>query len=366
VKIVANPWAEIWIDGKLVETTPVADPIEVETGTHRVVFKNRYFREVERTLEVAEGETPTLAVTLGDRKVAAQAVKPKPAAAPPPQPAPAPILHTVRADDTLDVLAAEYYGKRDFAVFVMLANGIEHPRALKPGDKLTIPTAWKYRVVAGDTLDALATRYLGDARRAEFLAAFNGLAADASLADDDELTIPFHATHVAADREDLASIAAAFYRDSTKAEMLRRYNNRPTGKPLKKGETLIVPIADVHARVPIDRDAERREAKRRQMTARAIEQLARAETAWRAGDYADVKAALLSDLDLDYVEADIAARVAVLLGGAYVAFGDRDSAMAQLKRAHERKPELVLRADEYSPKICDVWRRVGGVVEEPK
>ncbi len=148
--------------------------------------------------------------------------------------------------------------------------------------------------------------------------------------------------------------------------MLRRYNFRASDAPLKKGERLIVPIADVHARIPVDREVERREQKRRTMTARAVEALARAESAWRDGDYAEVKAALLGDLDLDFVDADTAARVSLLLGSAYVAFGDRDSALAQFKRARERRPELTLRSDEHSPKIRDVWKRVGGAIDEPR
>jgi serine/threonine-protein kinase len=368
LRVIVDPWAEVWIDGKLVETTPFATPIETEVGSHRLELRNPYFKTVERPLVFEEGESPpTLSVKLTDRLVPARPDDAEPTVDAPPKPAPPPIVHTVRPDDTLEVLAAEYYGKRDFAVFVMLANEIKHPRALKPGDKLTIPTAWKYRVVAGDTAEAIAERYLGDAKRAEFLLAFNRLPADARVAVDDELTIPFHATHVAEDREDLGQIAAAYYRDADKGEMLRRYNLRPAGKPLAKGDTLIIPIADVHARLPVDRDMERREQKRREMTARGRQALQRADTAWAAGDYADVKAALLADgLDLEFVETEVATRISFLLGSAYVAFGDRDSALAQFKHARERKPDLTLRADEHSPKIREAWRRVGGVVEEPK
>jgi serine/threonine-protein kinase len=370
VRVIVAPWAEVWVDGKHIETTPFAAPLQLEEGTHKVVFKNPYFADVERQITLVDGEPPmSLSIELTDRKTPSKPADPRPAAPesrPSPQAAPPPIVHVVRPDDSLEVLAAEYYGKRDYAVFIMLANEILHPRALKPGTKLTIPTAWKYRAVPGDTLSDVAQRYLGDARRAEFLAALNGLAADTTIAPDDELTIPFHATHEAQDREELTSIAAAFYRDTNKAELLRRYNFRPAGKPLARGEKLVVPIVDVHARLPVDRDVERREQKRRAMTARAREALATAETAWRVGDYAEVKAALLGDMDLDYVEAEVAARLSFLLGSAYVAFGDSDSALAQLKRARDRKPDLVVRADEQSPKICEAWKRVGGTVEEPR
>jgi eukaryotic-like serine/threonine-protein kinase len=367
LRVVAEPWAEIWIDGKLAETTPFATPIPLEAGAHKVVLKNPYFADSERGVQIEEGAAGApLIVQLHGKKPGERPANGKPTIEQPAAPAPPPIVHTVRPGDTLEVLAAEYYGKRDFAVFIMLANDILHPRALKKGDKLTIPTAWKYRVVPGDTLSEIAERYLGDSRRAEFLAAFNSLTTDATLMPDDELTIPFHAVHAAQDREEISSVAAAFYRDPSRGDMLRRYNFRSNGKPLKKGETLIVPIVDVHARLPVDQGLERREERRRAMTQRGREALERAQAAWRTGDYAGVKTALLVDIDLDFVEADVAANMSFLLGSAYVAFGDRDSAVAQLKRARDRRPALVVRADEQSPKICEVWTAVGGTVEEPR
>jgi hypothetical protein len=32
--------------------------------------------------------------------------------------------------------------------------------------------------------------------------------------------------------------------------------------------------------------------------------------------------------------------------------------------ARERRPELVVRPDEKSPKICEEWKRAGGRVED--
>jgi eukaryotic-like serine/threonine-protein kinase len=377
LRVVANPWAEVWVDGKRVDTTPIAETLELEAGKHTVTFKNPYFAETSKEIVIGDGEEgPPLIVALGGRRVAARTATPEPArqaasaaaaaaANPAPEEGQRPVIvHAVRKGDTFELLAAEYYGSRDFAVFILLANGLPHPRPLKVGEKLAIPTAWKYRVQEGDTLPGLAQRYLGDARRAPFLAEFNHLGPDATIGIGEELTVPYHATHTAAGREDLVSLAATFYGATSKAELLRRYNFRG-GRPLSRGESIIIPLIDVHARVPEDPDAEKRARKQREMMARAKELLPRAHGAWKIGDYAAVRSALL-ELDVDFLDGETSAEAAFLLGSAYIALGDRDSARRALAAVRERKPDFVVRADETSPKIGEEWKRVGGKVEDPR
>jgi LysM repeat protein len=315
---------------------------------------------------VAEGDAEApLVVNLAGRKtlVTPPAAPQKPPASGTGAPQRPVIVHRVRKGDTFELLAAEYYGSRDFGVFVLLANGLSHPRPLKPGEKLDIPTAWKYRIAEGDTLVGLAQRLLGDQRRAAFLAEINNITLQTTLGIGDELTIPYHATHEAATREDLASLAAAFYRDPAKADLLRRYNFRPSGKPLNKGDTITVPLFDVHARMPEDPEADRRARKVREMSSQVREALPRARAAWALGDYALVRSTLIG-IDEEYLDPETGAAAAFLLGEAFLALGDMDSARRMFGIARERKPDLSIRPDEKSPKICDEWKRTGGKVEE--
>jgi len=304
-------------------------------------------------------------MTLGGRRVPARQVavgesrRPADVAAVAQRPV---IIHTVRKGDTFELLAAEYYGSRGYGVFVLLANGMSHPRALRTGEKLNIPTTWKYRIAEGDTLSSLAQTYLGDLRRAPFLAEINHITVGATLSIGDELTIPYHATHTAAAREDLAALAATFYRDASKADLLRRYNFR-SSKPLAKGDSIIVPLVDVQARLPEDPEAEKRARKQREMMARAREALPRAQDACKNGDYTTVRQSLVG-LDDEYLDSETGAAAAFLLGEAYIALGDRDSARRMFTVARERRPDLVVRPDEKSPKICEEWKRTGGKVEE--
>jgi LysM repeat protein len=276
------------------------------------------------------------------------------------------IVHTVKAGDSLDLLAAEYYGDRRHQIFIMVANKMDHPRALKPGEKLRVPVTRSITVAVGDTFESLAQTYLGDKRRASFLAEFNDLAADDGLAAGTVLTVPFHVDHTAAGRETLDAIAAAYFGDSKNARLLRRYNFLERDA-LRAKETIVIPIRHVKVREsalpPVDAESRARAEKRKATEAAAARALPLAQLAWRAGDTAEVKRRLIG-LDLDFLAAERAVEIGMLLGGAYVALGDDDSARAAFHRAIERRSTTVMRAYWYSPRIRELWRKAGGAAED--
>src|SRR5262249_42145128 len=157
------------------------------------------------------------------------------------------IVHTVKPGDTLEVLAAEYYGNRQNAVYIMAANNMTHPRALRTGLRLKIPTAWHYKLKKGETLEHVAELYMGDKRRAPFLAEFSGYRSAEDVRPGQDIVIPFHLTHQATATETLGMVAAALLGDSKKADLLRRYNFRQ-GMQLARGERIVVPITHVKVR----------------------------------------------------------------------------------------------------------------------
>jgi len=275
------------------------------------------------------------------------------------------ITYKVKAGDTLELLAAEYYGDRNDALFIMVANKMTHPRPLKKGEKLRVPVSREVTTSIGDTFDTLAQAYLGDTRRGPFLAEFNGVAPDDSLAAGTVINVPFTITYTADADIGLDRIAQAYFGDAERANVLRAYNflDKDT---LAKGETVEVPIFHVRVREsmlpPVDPDAKARSEKRRLMQDQALTALPGSRAAWRAGDFSAVKRDLIK-IDTDFLDVKLAVEIGVLLGGAYVATGDTDSALATFKRVLERRPKQALDAYRFSPKIRDVWKRAGGSIE---
>ena len=64
IRVLARPWAEVHIDGTLVETTPVAKPIDVAPGKHAVVFKHPNAPDVTRHIEAIAGKTILLDIEM--------------------------------------------------------------------------------------------------------------------------------------------------------------------------------------------------------------------------------------------------------------------------------------------------------------
>ena len=206
-------------------------------------------------------------------------------------------FHRVRRGDTLELLAAEYYGDRRHKIYIMIDNGLDHARPLKPGERLRIPVSNDVTVALADTLPGLAAQYLGDERRAKYLAEFNGLAPDGTVAVGMSITVPLRVTYRAARREALTEIAKSLFADSKRAQLLKDYNFLKRDA-LEKGETIVVPIyLRVHPskRRPPDAASIALLARRTEATENARRQLPLAHRAWDKGDYAVVKT-LLSEL----------------------------------------------------------------------
>ena len=279
-------------------------------------------------------------------------------------------MYRVRQGDTLDLIAAEFYGDRNHAIFIMAENRITHPRKLVPGERLKIPVTREITTAPNDSFDTLAAQYLGNKLRGTFLANFNHMAPEDSLPAGTTLTIPFHVMHQAQANETLAQIAAAYTGDSKNADLLRRYNFLDKDA-IEKGETIVVPIHFVAVKAtklpPIDADSKQRREHQRAAQLKATAALPLAYAAWREGDFIKVKR-LLFDLeqdDRDFLTAKTATDVGVLLASAYVAYDDQLLAVAAFKHVLERNPQLALDPYRYSPKVLDAFRKAHDKRDQP-
>jgi serine/threonine protein kinase len=68
LKVVAWPWAEIYIDGAYVETTPVARSFSLTPGIHEVTLKNPHFHTVTKRVLIESARPQKLKVTLQRRQ----------------------------------------------------------------------------------------------------------------------------------------------------------------------------------------------------------------------------------------------------------------------------------------------------------
>jgi hypothetical protein len=60
VRFVADPWAEVTIDGQSSFYTPRAAPVELQPGSHRIVLAHPTLGRMELTLDLQPGESRTV------------------------------------------------------------------------------------------------------------------------------------------------------------------------------------------------------------------------------------------------------------------------------------------------------------------
>jgi eukaryotic-like serine/threonine-protein kinase len=66
LRFVVDPWAEVFIDGQHVLTTPSAQRVALSPGRHYLRLHNPFFQELEREVWVEEGEVQTVEATLDE------------------------------------------------------------------------------------------------------------------------------------------------------------------------------------------------------------------------------------------------------------------------------------------------------------
>lgn len=64
VRALASPWAEVFIDGQVIDTTPIGRPIPVSEGRHFLTFRHPNAPDEKRSIVVASGQTVVVDVTM--------------------------------------------------------------------------------------------------------------------------------------------------------------------------------------------------------------------------------------------------------------------------------------------------------------
>jgi serine/threonine-protein kinase len=73
LRVVAEPWADVYIDGELAVTTPSAARIPLPPGTHYLKFVNPFYQEHTLTVKISTAETNAVHVVLVPKQTGAHA-----------------------------------------------------------------------------------------------------------------------------------------------------------------------------------------------------------------------------------------------------------------------------------------------------
>jgi len=71
LRVVAEPWADVFVDGELVVTTPSAARIPLPPGTHYLKFVNPFYQEHTLSVQIRTAETNAVHVVLVPKQTAA-------------------------------------------------------------------------------------------------------------------------------------------------------------------------------------------------------------------------------------------------------------------------------------------------------
>jgi serine/threonine-protein kinase len=71
LRVLARPWAEVFIDGEPIDSTPIGRPIPLPAGRHYVTFRHPNAPEEQRTIRISSGQTVLLDVTMRVERPAA-------------------------------------------------------------------------------------------------------------------------------------------------------------------------------------------------------------------------------------------------------------------------------------------------------
>jgi eukaryotic-like serine/threonine-protein kinase len=73
IQVVVDPWADVYVDGELVATTPTSQRIALPPGRHYVKYKNPFYEERSTEIFVRPGELQKLEVSLTPKNGAPRA-----------------------------------------------------------------------------------------------------------------------------------------------------------------------------------------------------------------------------------------------------------------------------------------------------
>jgi S-formylglutathione hydrolase FrmB/phage tail protein X len=148
--------------------------------------------------------------------------------------------HTVVAGETLSALALRFYGDAELYRLIATASGIANPNVVRVGQRLIMPDFTRYTAVAGDTLASLASRFYGDPQLDWLIAGATGIPESGVINVGQRLIIPdaFRYTVVAGDT--LASLASRYYGDASLYPLIATANGIADPAAINVGQVVVI------------------------------------------------------------------------------------------------------------------------------
>jgi LysM repeat protein len=269
--------------------------------------------------------------------------------------------HIVKPGETLAQIAERMYGDAKLEVVLVGANAldVQGGTVITPGMRLEVPAPGHHTVMPGETWTTLSLSWLGSDRvaRADLLARTNKGVTWVSPVEGQEIEIPALVTYIAGDGETINAIAQRFWGNANLGWELNLYNDRE-GVGVKRGDVVLVPMGGI--RLTEAGRAEARSAAERdgasggmalEMQRKCEAELPQLLADVRYGRYAEAVARgnrLLGGGALTHPQLAIVHRA---LLEAYVAFDARPAAAAACAAWRSNEPNPVLDPARVSPKI---------------
>jgi hypothetical protein len=170
--------------------------------------------------------------------------------------------HIVQPGESLAQIAARVYGDPKYETVLVGANAldVQGGSAIASGMRLEIPAPGHVKVTR-ETWSDLALTWLGDLRRADVLARANDAVSWVPPEVGRVVRVPAVVTHIAAEGDTMDRLARRYLADANKAWEIDAYNFRKPNT-LRRGDVVLVPLADLTLTAAGRAEAERAEGAR--------------------------------------------------------------------------------------------------------
>ena len=75
LQLFADPWAEVYIDGQWVETTPFARPLNLRPGRRFIELRNPHYQPLRQVVDILPGQLQALHLTMPELAPRLEAVR---------------------------------------------------------------------------------------------------------------------------------------------------------------------------------------------------------------------------------------------------------------------------------------------------